>query len=161
MTAPDNILTMKALSVMQPWAHCIVMGWKPVENRDWKPTNPGLRFRGKVLIHAGKKIDKEFYDALDYLPEVARTVPPPEQLQTGGIVGMTEILDCVRHHDSPWFFGPWAFVFGRARTLPFMPLKGQLGFFNASYDRKLLETTAEAQYIKRRIDNLKKDMVHG
>lgn len=56
----------------------------------------------------------------------------------GGIVGMTEILDCVEEHKSPWFFGKYGFVLARSRPLPFLPSKGQLGFYNAQYDKGLL-----------------------
>lgn len=31
----------------------------------------------------------------------------------------------------PWFFGPYGFVLADVRELPFMPCKGQLGFFAA------------------------------
>ena len=41
-----------AISVRQPWAWAIVHGGKDIENRDWKASNPGLRFRGAVAIHA-------------------------------------------------------------------------------------------------------------
>jgi len=34
---------MKALSVRQPYAFAIVHGFKPVENRDWKPNANNLR----------------------------------------------------------------------------------------------------------------------
>lgn len=46
---------MKAFSIRQPYAFAITMGFKTIENRDWRPNNPGLRFRGRVLIHAGQK----------------------------------------------------------------------------------------------------------
>ena len=38
---------MKALSVRQPWAWCIVSGFKSVENRTWT-----TKYRGPILIHA-------------------------------------------------------------------------------------------------------------
>ena len=102
-----------ALSIRQPWAHRILREGKDVENRSW-PT----RFLGPVLIHAGKGVDREDHD------EVMRLGLP-----TGGIVGVMEIVDCVDHMDSPWFFGPWGFVIRNARPLPFMPCRGALGFF--------------------------------
>lgn len=45
---------MKAISINQPWAWCIVNGYKPIENRDW-----ATQFRGTVLIHAGKKFKED------------------------------------------------------------------------------------------------------
>ena len=44
---------MKAITIKQPWATLIMSGVKRFEFRSWK-TN----FRGDVLIHAGKGIDK-------------------------------------------------------------------------------------------------------
>lgn len=133
---------MKTLSIMQPWAWLIVNGHKDIENRQWQPTNPGLRFRGKVLIHAGMKVDggkREYPDfRADMLETHGITIPAFEELQLGGIVGMAEIVDCVTQSDSPWFFGTYGFVISRARTLPFMPCKGQLGFFDVTYDKGLL-----------------------
>lgn len=117
---------MKALSIMQPWAWLIVNGRKDIENRDWRPTNPGLRFRGPVLIHAGKKFDRSF--STDGLPATA--VGAPHDPPLGGIVGMAEIVDCVTESDSPWFFGPYGFVIRNAKPLPFMAWKGRLGFFD-------------------------------
>lgn len=45
---------MKALTIKQPWATLIVDGYKMYEFRSWK-TN----YRGKILIHAGKSLEKE------------------------------------------------------------------------------------------------------
>src|SRR5580765_3071606 len=52
-TRPQT-LTMKALSIRQPWAWLIVNGHKPVENRSW-PT----KYTGKLLIHAGQRFEQK------------------------------------------------------------------------------------------------------
>ena len=134
---------MKALSIMQPWAWLIVNGHKDVENRTWKPWNPDLKFRGRFLVHAGKKIDGGKRDYDDFREHILDrhgvNLPHIGDLQLGGIVGMAEIVDCVKAHDSRWFFGEYGFVISRARTLPFMPYKGQLGFFDVQYNKELLE----------------------
>jgi hypothetical protein len=117
---------MKALSIRQPWAWLIVNGYKDIENRDW-PT----RFRGPVLIHAGKAMDPDDYEAIrDYWPEVP--LPPIETLERGGIVGQCEIVGCVTRSASKWFFGPYGFVIQNAKPLPFRPLPGKLGFFDVT-----------------------------
>ena len=118
---------MKALSIMQPWAWLIVNGHKDIENRDWKPWNPGLKYRGPVLIHAGKKHDgdPEFWDH--------DPIEPPAALDYGGIVGEAEIVDVVTASDSPWFCGPYGLVIRNARALPFQPCRGQLGFFTPDF----------------------------
>jgi hypothetical protein len=73
------------------------------------------------------KVEKEVYDQLadnfDIRP------PPPRDIERGGIVGESTILDCVDNHDSPWFFGPYGFVLSHSRPLPFRPVRGRLGFF--------------------------------
>ena len=45
---------MKVLSIKEPWATLIVEGYKNYEFRSWKTT-----YRGKILIHASKKVDKD------------------------------------------------------------------------------------------------------
>ncbi|MFW7267512.1 ASCH domain-containing protein [Gluconacetobacter sp. Hr-1-5] len=114
---------MKALSIKQPWAWLIVSGHKDVENRSWWTS-----FRGPVLIHAGKQHDGPKGDW--GWPDIAR----PDALDYGGIIGIAEIVNCVRLHNSPWFCGPHGFVVRGARRLPFVPLKGQLGFFDVPAD---------------------------
>lgn len=121
---------MKALSIMQPWAWLIVTGHKDVENRDWQPTNPGLRFRGPVLIHAGKRMDPDFAEPEDWMwPEIER----PSAFQMGGIVGEAEIVDVVTDSLSPWFYGTYGLVMLNARPLPFRPCRGMLGFFTPDF----------------------------
>ncbi|HEY8948479.1 MAG TPA: ASCH domain-containing protein [Rhizomicrobium sp.] len=116
---------MKALSIQQPWAWAILTLGKDIENRDWQIVNPGLTFRGPVLIHTGKRIDP---DGVEYLRTCGH--PPPENLPLGGIVGEMEIVDLVTRSASPWFFGPYGFVLKNAKPLKFTPLRGQLGFFS-------------------------------
>lgn len=114
---------MKAISIQQPWAWAILNAGKDIENRDWR-TN----LRGRVLIYAGKKIDKPGYDFLYHKMGLLH-VPPYKELKTGGIVGMVEIVDCVSDSDSRWFFGPFGFVLKNPLPLEFFPCRGKLGFF--------------------------------
>lgn len=125
-------LPTKALSIMQPWAALIVHGVKDIENRSW-PT----RFRGPVLIHAGKKYDDLAQDDVDGdihpVTGDALDLPDGVTYPTGGIVGVAEIYDCVRASASPWFVGEYGFLIRNARPLPFRPCRGQLGFFTPDY----------------------------
>lgn len=114
----------RALSIRQPWAWLIVNGYKDIENREWK-TN----YRGRVLIHVGKNLDKEFCPiglppAADLAVQAVK-----DGLDLGGVIGVAEIVDCVEESTSPWFFGKFGFVLKNARPLPFFPVKGQQGFF--------------------------------
>lgn len=111
---------MKALSIRQPWAWAIASGIKPVENRTW-----ATQFRGDFLIHAGKKIDPE---GIQFIKSLG--IALPETLQTGGVIGWGTIVSCVSSNKSKWFFGPFGFIIKNAEPIDFIPLKGQLGFFN-------------------------------
>lgn len=136
MSSSHPKLPSVALSIRQPWAWLIIAGLKDIENRSW-PT----RFRGPVLIHAAKAWGPdEHYDAnevdLGRSPVDGSALPtthPPKLYQRGGIVGVAEIVDCVTSHASRWFVGEYGFVLANARPLPFMPVRGALGFFPASY----------------------------
>jgi len=114
---------MKALSIRQPWAWLIVTGKKDIENRTWFTKD-----RGSFLIHASKKFDSMGYNWV--VSEMGLKMPPPRELNFGGIVGMAEITDCVTDYNNPWFFGPYGFILENAMTLPFFPLPGKLGFFD-------------------------------
>ncbi len=128
----DNLPKL-ALSIRQPWAWAICHAGKDIENRDWS-----TRFRGPVAIHAAKGMTRDEYEDFTHavhtisrihsFPE-CMTVPSAKELQRGGIIGTAEIVDCVRHSYSPWYFGRWGFVLANARAIPFIPVRGQLGFF--------------------------------
>ena len=113
------------LSIQQPWAWLIVTGHKPVENRTW-PT----RVRGWIGIHAGKKLDAE---GLRWIRQNFPQIELPPVFDMGGIVGRARLIDCVADHESPWFFGPYGFVFDRAEPLPFRACRGKLGFFRPEF----------------------------
>lgn len=134
----------KALSIMQPWAWLIVNGHKDIENRDWT-----TKFRGLVCIHAGKKEDVYAAEDLSLgihpasgeriaAPNPLLSYPYPVDDQRGGIVGVAEIVECVAESESEWFFGGvndkgkrrQGFVIRNARPVPFIPVKGALGFFD-------------------------------
>jgi hypothetical protein len=132
---------MKALSIKQPWAWLIVMGHKNIENRDW-PTD----YRGRVYVHAGLKMDYEAFEgdpAYRTLDRFIRDLITPSDNYDwdvaphaellGAIVGEVDIVDCVRYHKSPWFFGRYGFVLANPvayeRAIPY---KGRLGLFDVT-----------------------------
>jgi hypothetical protein len=116
----------KCISIRQPWAWLIVSGHKDIENRDWQTT-----YRGPVAIHAAKYIPYE-----DECREIEEKfgVKLPGDFDVGGVIGTSEIIDCVPAHTSRWFFGRYGFVLRKARPVPFIPMKGRLGIFEASLD---------------------------
>ena len=74
---------MKVLTIRQPWATLIMQGNKRFEFRSWQ-----TKYRGELLIHAGKNIDKEACNRLKkYLPE---------KLIMGKILGKVKLVDCIK-----------------------------------------------------------------
>jgi hypothetical protein len=114
---------MKVLSIRQPWAALIVHGMKDIENRSW-----ATRYRGPVLVHASQR------SSATPLDDIARRLGvefPALELPRGGIVGVTEIVDCTNSHASPWFEGEFGFVLSASQLIPFFPWKGALGLRDA------------------------------
>jgi hypothetical protein len=62
-------------------------------------------------------------------------IPPPRELETEGIIGVTSIVDCLEEFsNSPWHvLGSFGFLLKDSRQLPFMPYKGKLSFFEVDY----------------------------
>ena len=118
---------MKALSIRQHWAWLIVRGYKDIENRTW-PTS----IRGKFLVHAPRKFDEKGYWWVK--AETGIGLPEPHEFDIGGIIGVSEIVDCVTRSNSFWFSGPYGFVLKDSSPLPFVPLPGRLGFFDVDVD---------------------------
>ena len=78
---------MKVLTIKQPWATLIMQGDKKFEFRSWQ-----TKYRGDLLIHAGKGIDKEAIKRLEkYLPK---------ELLTGKILGKVTLVDCIKCDDD-------------------------------------------------------------
>lgn len=74
---------MKVLTIKQPWASLIMQGYKRFEFRSWQ-----TKYRGDLLIHAGKGIDKEAMKRLSkYIPK---------DMPTGKILGKVTLVDCVK-----------------------------------------------------------------
>ena len=74
---------MKVLTIKQPWATLIMQGDKRFEFRSWQ-----TKYRGDLLIHAGKGIDKEAMKRLSkYISE---------NLPAGKILGKVTLVDCVK-----------------------------------------------------------------
>ena len=72
---------MKVITLKQPWATLVAEGLKKYEFRSWK-----LNYRGEILIHAGKGIDKEAMDNFKHLDL---------NFSHSRIVARVKILDCI------------------------------------------------------------------
>ena len=124
---------MKALSLKQPWATLIVSGIKPIENRKWKSS-----YRGPLLIHASKTWDEEGTQWIcEHFPQLKGFVAVRRHLLQGYLIGSVEMVGCVQEHSSPWFFGPYGFIFENPTAFTkAIPYKGQLSIFEVP-DEKL------------------------
>ncbi|WPG35166.1 ASCH domain-containing protein [Variovorax sp. EBFNA2] len=123
---------MKALSIRQPWAWLIVNAHKDVENRTWSTAH-----RGEFLVHASKGMTaREYQEARRFLAtdhrlkHLVEILPPAGELERGGIVGSAHLVETDVQLWSPWYMGYIGFVLRDAKPLPFIPLKGALGFFD-------------------------------
>lgn len=121
-----------ALSIRQPWAWAIIHAGKDVENRSWRQPNPGLKFRGRVAIHASSGMTQDEYNAV--MPRSAPPIPPAHMLTRGAIVGHVEIVDIIRDPNrkrinSEWFFGPVGLMLRNQTAIEPIPCAGALGFF--------------------------------
>jgi len=121
---PAGTPFMKALSIRQPWAWLIVNGYKDIENRTWS-----TEFRGKVYVHAGRKIKSgDFPEQRDHIEQSGIFLP--EEPPLGAIVGEVTIIDCVDSSSSPWFCGPYGFLLSEPTDYEVPILyRDQLGLF--------------------------------
>jgi len=127
---------MKALTILQPYAHLIVTGEKLVENRTW-PT----RHRGPLLIHAGKN-RSEVDNATDFelYEEYGEVLP------FGAIVGRAQLVQCLKKEliatklyddEFPWLRnhyhmnGPWCWILADVERFEKpIPYQGRQGLFD-------------------------------
>jgi hypothetical protein len=128
------------LTINQPWAWAILHAGKCVENRTWYTPH-----RGPLLVHAGKS--RRWYDAEDpedWKEAYGVELPRWELMATGAVVGVVELVDCVRpaldyflpgRGPCVWAEGPWCWVLERPRAFPApVPLRGQQGLFDVPPD---------------------------
>lgn len=121
---------MKALSILQPWAWAIIAGHKSIENRNWT-----TRYRGPLLIHAGKGFTRSAYgDIFRHASRDKFDVPPIESFMLGGFIGTAELVDVVTTTRDPWFNGPFGWVLAKPKSMKFTPYPGQLRLFEVPDD---------------------------
>ena len=73
---------MKVITIKQPFASLIAEGIKEYEFRTWK-----TKYRGEILIHAGKSINKE---AMKKYEKYNLNYP------TGCIIAKANLTDCIK-----------------------------------------------------------------
>lgn len=84
----EEILGLRVLSLVQPWATFIVAGLKRYETRSW-----ATPYRGLILIHASKKTDRRYLAR----PDVARLVLDAgiTSFPNGVLLGSADVTGCV------------------------------------------------------------------
>lgn len=137
---------MKALSIKQPWASLIMAGRKEIEVRTWKTD-----YRGPLIIHAGKKIDREAMDFFRGLNPVFdnRLGPPCKIIRNlefpmGCILGKVNLMEICLMLPNAWrrwrplhcipdpyhtLYHAW-WISNPIKLKNPIPCKGQLGLFN-------------------------------
>lgn len=81
-----------AITVWQPHADCLALGWKPVENRSWPPP---ARLVGKLLaVHAGLAVDAPALEDLRNLKRSGVLARPYrlDDARRGAVVGVVRLV---------------------------------------------------------------------
>lgn|SRR5215467_2209375 len=128
-------LSMKCLSLRQPYAYLLASGKKTIELRNWNS-----RFRGKFLIHSSKNVDSERSKSLGI---------DNRMLTQGAIIGIallygvkryknkTELeADYPKHYADIKKFGSCMYGFMVKNANRFqspIPYPGKLNFFEVEY----------------------------
>lgn len=73
---------MKVITLKQPWASLVAEGLKKYEFRSWKYT-----YKGEILIHAGKSVDKEAMEKFKHLNL---------KYPTSKIIAKVKIIECIK-----------------------------------------------------------------
>lgn len=73
---------MKVITIKEPFATLIAEGYKEYEFRTWK-----TKYRGDILIHAGKGIDKKAMERFKHLNLT---------YSSGKIIAKAVLTDCIR-----------------------------------------------------------------
>lgn len=73
---------MKVITIKQPFATLIAEGLKEYEFRTWK-----TKYRGEILIHAGKGIDKKAMKKFEHLHL---------EYPSGCIIAKANLTDCIK-----------------------------------------------------------------
>lgn len=93
----------KCIAINPPYAELIISGHKDIENRTW-----ATKHRGLLAIYETKNCGGR-----------------------GAIIGVVDVVDCVKYHSSTYFTGPWGFVLQNPRRIDPVPVRGMPGLFHA------------------------------
>lgn len=86
---------MKCISLWQPWASAIFLGYKTIETRSWE-----TKYRGELLIHAAKTFPNIAQDFAATELSVGRGL---ERVPLGAILGVVELESIGATEDQDYF----------------------------------------------------------
>jgi hypothetical protein len=119
---------MKALTIRQPWAHAILHLEKDVENRVWR-----THYRGPLLIHAAAHHERHPREMLSEYMSRPPSTESLSDLAVGCIIGVAEVVDCVKNSKSKWADrGAWHWLVRNARSIRPVDCTGRLGLWTPS-----------------------------
>ena len=129
---------MKVITIKQPWASLIANGYKVYEFRTWN-----TKYRGDILIHAGKGIDKKSMDLFkDYgIDFPLGCIIAKAKLTDSVIVDKkfvdeivpTEPLVYKRFKDNPDWVG-YGFKLENVERIKPIYINGKLSLWNYNYE---------------------------
>ncbi len=142
VTGDCSLVTVKAISLHQPWASLMAMGVKHYETRSWS-TN----YRGKLVICSAKKNTKQQrlnYEKLASILEIDLTQTPWDSLPLGKAIAVVNLTDCIKmtpefieaQSESEQLCGHWEpgrFAWKLDNIQPLsspIPIKGQQGLWD-------------------------------
>jgi hypothetical protein len=122
----QDALSVRGLTIRQPWAELILRGRKPYELRSW-----ATKYRGPLLIHSAAKVDREDAIAMGL---------NPDKLVAGAFVGIASLTEVrpytrtdarlLKRNRAGWGWYPdlFSWVLTKQRRIsPPIKAKGKLG----------------------------------
>lgn len=81
---------MKAITIKQPFATLLALGYKQYETRSWQ-----TKYRGKLAIHAGKSVDRQAC-ARQEIAQILQAAGYESwrDLPTGAVIAVGELKNC-------------------------------------------------------------------
>lgn len=159
---------MKALTIREPWATCLVYGPKRIENRSWVP--PRTMMGQRIAIHTGVQFTEKERDALhvvgnrifahslkhgvdmsqalNRLATMADLAPRKNQTVEGfgAIIGVATLVECIggparalELGQGDWFTGPLAYLLDDVHPVePPVPVRGRQRFWTVPQAQAVL-----------------------
>ena len=131
-----DTVRMPILTVIEPYATCIIHGPKRVENRTRRP--PEALIGKDLAIHAGR--NQMYLNDMFIMAEIQQLwpeMPTNFQQSMGCIIGVVRVTGCQGvNTDDQWSHGPHCWTLADPRAISPIPLRGRPGIFYHDLSRK-------------------------